>query len=63
MSTMHKKGSLVTVKRWYMPRRVYGKVLETIRAGWNRGYVIVRGDSFGLEKFHPSTVRAVRGAK
>ena len=45
---------LVTVKKWYMPRRVYGKVV-----GSNRQYVFVQG-AFGLEQFHRSSVRVVR---
>ena len=48
---------LVTVKKWYMPRRVYGKVV-----GSNRQYVFVQG-AFGLEQFHRSSVRVVRSNK
>jgi len=45
---------MVTVKDWYMPRRVYGRVV-----GRNARYVFVQG-SWGLGQFHPSAVREVR---
>jgi bisphosphoglycerate-dependent phosphoglycerate mutase len=56
--TMRKKFSmLVTAKSWYMKRRVYGKVV-----GGNKNYVFVKG-KFGLEQFHRSSIRVVKGAK
>ena len=48
---------LVTVKSWYMPRRVYGHVV-----GRNARYIFVQG-SWGLGQFHPSVVREVRSNK
>lgn len=48
---------MVTVKGWYMPRRVYGHVV-----GRNARYVFVQG-AWGLGQFHPSAVREVRSNK
>jgi hypothetical protein len=48
---------LVTVKKWYMKKRVYGRVV-----GSNKHYVFVQG-KFGLEQFHRSSVRVVRANK
>lgn len=49
-----KSGTLVTARRWYMPRRVYGHIV-----GGNKTLLFVRGN-FGLEQFHRSTVKRVR---
>jgi bisphosphoglycerate-dependent phosphoglycerate mutase len=49
-----KKNDLVTAKAWYLPRRVYGKVI-----GRYKDRVYVQG-KFGLEQFHKSTVKVVK---
>lgn len=48
-----KLGAVVTAKAWYMPRRVYGRVV-----GWHRGRVFIRG-AFGLESFQRDSVKMV----
>lgn len=53
-----RKGQLVTAKNWYMPHRVYGRILS--RDGRKKGFVVVQG-KFGLETFCRSTVRVVKG--
>lgn len=50
------KGQLVTAKRWYMPRRIYGRVVRAKKKS-----VVITG-SFGLEQFHRDTVRVVTDA-
>ena len=50
-----KDGQRVTAKAYYMPRRVYGRILGIVR----RGTYAVRGN-FGLEEFHIRNIRAVR---
>lgn len=45
---------LVTAKKWYMPRRVYGKII-----GRSGRRIFIQG-SFGLEEFDKSSVREVR---
>lgn len=48
---------LVTAKKWYMPRRVYGKII-----GRSGRRIFIQG-SFGLEEFDKSSVREVRSNK
>lgn len=50
-------AKLVTVKSWYMPRRVYGRIV-----GREGDSVFVLGQ-FGLGAFHKSVVRKVRGRR
>jgi hypothetical protein len=54
-----RKGQLVTVWSWDMPRRVYGHII-----GWEPGKVniFVQGE-FGLAAFHKDNVRVVKRRK
>ena len=50
-----KKGALVTAWKWYMDRRVYGRITSYLGNSWWG----VQGQ-FGLEQFHISVIRPVK---
>lgn len=58
-----KKGQLVTLKAWYMPKRVYGHYEGKVRETWFGFRMLIVSGGWGLSQFHRSQLKPVRLTK